>query len=112
MAAGAQRFRRGPVQARLFPESGPSKGTTQDDQRLKKPTKIPAPREMTTLDRVHSAMLLQTAGQSATLREFLADEIRRAPQFLRLANALSALYPEGSDEERVIDAVLLAVPGR
>ncbi len=30
--------------------------------------------------------------------------------FLRLANALSALYPEDSEEKRLIDAMLLAVP--
>ena len=30
--------------------------------------------------------------------------------FLRLANALSALYPAGSEEKRLLDAMLLAVP--
>ena len=30
--------------------------------------------------------------------------------FLRLANALSALYPRGSQEKRLLDATLLAVP--
>jgi putative DNA methylase len=29
---------------------------------------------------------------------------------LRLANALSALYPLGSEEKRLLDAMLLAVP--
>lgn len=32
------------------------------------------------------------------------------PDFLRLANALSALYPRGSEEKRLLDAMLLAVP--
>ena len=39
----------------------------------------------------------------------LKAETSRA-DFLRLANALSALYPQGSDEKRLLDAMLLAVP--
>ena len=31
-------------------------------------------------------------------------------EFLRLANALLALYPRGSQEKRLLDAMLLAVP--
>ena len=34
----------------------------------------------------------------------------RGPKFLRLANALSALYPKDSEEKRLLDAMLLAVP--
>jgi len=34
----------------------------------------------------------------------------RGPDFLCLANALSALYPIGSEEKRLLDAMLLAVP--
>ncbi len=30
--------------------------------------------------------------------------------FLRLANALSALYPQGCNENRLLDAMLLALP--
>ena len=32
------------------------------------------------------------------------------PDFLRLANALSALYPRGCEEKRLLDGMLLAVP--
>jgi hypothetical protein len=32
------------------------------------------------------------------------------PDFLRLANALSALYPIDSDERPLLDAMLLALP--
>jgi len=67
-------------------------------------------REATTLDRVHAAMLLQAGGQSNALRALLKAEIERGPYFLRLANALSALYPKGSEEKRLLDAMLLAVP--
>ena len=64
----------------------------------------------TTLDRVHAAMLLQAGGQANALRALIKAEQERGPDFLRLANALSALYPTGSEEKRLIDAMLLAVP--
>ncbi|MBC7335383.1 MAG: hypothetical protein H5U01_03795 [Clostridia bacterium] len=64
----------------------------------------------TTLDRVHMAMLLQAGGQTSALRALLKAERERGPDFFRLANALSALYPKGSEEKRLIDAMLLAVP--
>ena len=40
----------------------------------------------------------------------LEAEQQRGPDFLRLANALSALYPRESEEKRLVDAMLLAVP--
>ena len=64
----------------------------------------------TTLDRVHAAMLLQAGGQANALRALIKAEQERGPDFLRLANALSALYPTGSEEKRLLDAMLLAVP--
>jgi REP element-mobilizing transposase RayT len=64
----------------------------------------------TTLDRVHAAMLLQAGGRTNGLRALLKGEQERGPDFLRLANALSALYPKGSEEKRLLDAMLLAVP--
>lgn len=64
----------------------------------------------TTLDRVHAAMLLQAGGQAHALRPLIAAEQDRSPDFLRLSNALSALYPKGSEEKRLLDAMLLAVP--
>jgi hypothetical protein len=64
----------------------------------------------TTLDRVHAAMLLQSAGRANALRGFLKAEVERGTEFLRLANALSALYPKDSEEKRLVDAMLLAVP--
>jgi putative DNA methylase len=70
----------------------------------------PARRDATTLDRVHAAMLLQRSGQSNALRALLAAEQDRGSDFLRLANALSALYPRDCEEKRLLDAMLLAVP--
>jgi adenine-specific DNA methylase len=67
-------------------------------------------RQATTLDRVHAAMLLQAAGRTNALRALLKAEQERGPDFLRLANALSALYPKGSEEKRLLDAMLLALP--
>jgi hypothetical protein len=67
-------------------------------------------RAATTLDRVHAAMLLQAGGRSNALRALLKAEQERSPDFLRLANALSALYPRTSEEKRLLDAMLLAVP--
>ncbi|RMH36434.1 MAG: hypothetical protein D6690_05885, partial [Nitrospirae bacterium] len=64
----------------------------------------------TTLDRVHAAMLLQAGGQTNALRALIKAEQERGPDFLRLANALSALYPKDSEEKRLLDAMLLAVP--
>ena len=64
----------------------------------------------TTLDRVHAAMLLQANGHANALRALLKAEHDRGPDFLRLANALSALYPRGAREKRLLDAMLLAAP--
>ena len=66
--------------------------------------------DATTLDRVHAAMLLQSSGHANALRTLIDAEQDRGPDFLRLANALSALYPRGSQEKRLLDAMLLAVP--
>jgi putative DNA methylase len=55
-------------------------------------------------------MLLQSADKSNALRTMLKAETDRAPDFLRLANALSALYPKDSEEKRLLDAMLLAAP--
>jgi hypothetical protein len=71
--------------------------------------KMPVPHQATTLDRVHAAMLLQAGGRTNALRALLEGEQQRGPDFLRLANALSALYPKDSEEKRLLDAMLLSV---
>jgi hypothetical protein len=105
--------RRGPIQLTLLPDEGAvpevkgrrrrKAGGGVSDEQLK------ARREATTLDRVHAAMLLQASGRANALRALLKAEQERGPDFLRLANALSALYPTGSEEKRLLDAMLLAV---
>ncbi len=64
----------------------------------------------TTLDRVHAAMLFQSGGRTNALRNLIKAEQARGPDFIRLANSLLALYPTGSKERRLLEAMLLAVP--
>lgn len=66
--------------------------------------------EATTLDRVHAAMLLQAGRKANALRALTKAEQERGQDFLRLTNALSALYPSGTEEKRLLEAMLLAVP--
>jgi len=61
----------------------------------------------TVLDRVHQSMILFGAGRGEALKQFLLREgVGRDPLFWRLAQALSALYPSGSEEKRWVDGVL------
>jgi putative DNA methylase len=69
-----------------------------------------ARRELMTLDRIHIAMLFQASGQTKALRALLIAKQERGEGFLRLANRLSALYPRTSEEKRLLDAMLLAIP--
>lgn len=66
----------------------------------------------TTLDRVHQSMLLFAAGQSDALKRFLVDEgIGKNAQFWKLAQALAALYPSGTEEKRWVEGVLARKKG-
>ena len=51
-------------------------------------------------------MLIRSLGirSQAELLDLIEQE--RGPDFLRLANALSALYSRGSDAKRLLDAML------
>ncbi len=103
------------VQLRLFGnprDSAPDrKGPAPSaDTEGPSPIALSAPDAATTLDRIHAAMLLQKRGHTYALRTLFTDERERGPDFLRLANALSALYPRGSEEKRLLDAMLLMAP--
>ena len=109
-----------PLQGVLFPdpprtgamtvrERRPTFGESGDDGDFGRDRSPDAP-TTTTLDRVHTGMLLQAGGQTNALRALVQAERDRGPDFLRLANALSALYPRGSHEKRLLDAMLLAAP--
>ncbi|HOT29670.1 MAG TPA: DUF1156 domain-containing protein [Candidatus Ozemobacteraceae bacterium] len=110
MAKSIERDPDKPLQLSLFEEEtaprvrGRKGNAAAADLEWKKDTSA------TTLDRVHAAMLLQANGQANALRALIKAEIDRGPEFLRLANALSALYPKNADEKRLLDAMLLAVP--
>lgn len=105
-----------PLQGMLFPEMEMAprpRGARDRAKPLRRgisDESLAAVPEATTLDRVHAAMLLQSAGRTKALRALLKAEQDRGADFLRLANALSALYPTGSEEKRLVDAMLLAVP--
>lgn len=119
--AAAAAFERDPVvapQMVLFPEDqgvvpkvkGRGRKKADGESKAGTTASAPARREATTLDRVHAAMLLQRSGQTNALHALLTAEKDGGPDFLRLANALSALYPRESEEKRLLDAMLLALP--
>jgi putative DNA methylase len=124
VAQRIERAPRGPVQLELLladrvaeagAEYGPARRRGTRGSRGSGSDRLPEgehgiPRGATTLDRVHAAMLLQAAGRANALRALLRSEVERGPDFLRLANALAALYPKGSEERRLVEAMLLAVP--
>jgi hypothetical protein len=61
----------------------------------------------TTLDRVHQAMILFAAGRGEALKRFVVDDgVGRDGKFWRLAQALSALYPTGTDERRWVEGLM------
>ena len=104
------------LQPRLLPEETPWAGS-RSHRAMSLQAVEPEPaglrqhqRQLTTLDRVHIAMLYQASGRSAALRAMLQAEQERGPYFMRLSNALSALYPSSSSEKRLLDAMLLAAP--
>ncbi len=66
----------------------------------------------TMLDRVHQSMLLFAAGRSDALKRFLVEEgVGRDSRYWALANALSALYPPGTNEKRWVEGVLARKKG-
>ena len=100
-------------QLSLFPDEAPTvRGRARRGRRAAVPSVDDAEnrRNATTLDRIHAAMLLQASGRTEALRNLLRAEQDRGPDFLRLSNALSALYPRGSEEKRLLDGMLLAAP--
>lgn len=61
----------------------------------------------TVLDRIHQSMILFAAGRGEALKRFLVEEgAGRDQRFWSFAQALSALYPNRTDEKRWVDGVL------
>lgn len=105
-----------PLQGILFPDleavpkvRGRGRGRSKHEGVEISDESLAAAREATTLDRIHAAMLLQAGGRSNALRALLKAEQERGPDFERLANALATLYPKGSEEKRLLEAMLQAV---
>lgn len=66
----------------------------------------------TVLDQLHQSMILFAAGRGEAVKRFLVEEgVGRNPLFWRLAQALSALYPMGTDEKRWVDGVMARKKG-
>jgi putative DNA methylase len=66
----------------------------------------------TILDRIHQSMILFAASRSEALKRFLVnDGAGQDQRFWRLAQALSALYPKGTDERRWVEGVLARKKG-
>jgi hypothetical protein len=66
----------------------------------------------TVLDCIHQTMILFATGRSEALKSFLVDQgVGSDQRFWTLAQALSALYPTGSDEKRWVDGVLARKKG-
>jgi len=97
------------IQTALFPKSEALRPRRGRKRALMDEAQLQS-KQATTLDRVHAAMLFQANGRAAALRNLIKTERERGPDFLRLANALAALYPAGNREKRLLEAMLLAVP--
>ena len=66
----------------------------------------------TVLDRIHQSMILFAAGRGEALKRLLVEDgVGHDQRFWRLAQALSALYPIGTDEKRWVDGVLARKKG-
>lgn len=66
----------------------------------------------TVLDRIHQSLILFAAGRGEALNRFLVDEgVGQDQRFWRLSQALSALYPKGTDERRWVEGVLAKKKG-
>jgi len=67
---------------------------------------------LTTLDRLHQAMLLFGAGRGEALKRFLVDDgVGKDERIWKLASALQPLYPMGTDERRWSEGVLARKKG-
>lgn len=103
-----------PQQKRKKKQSQPSLFQLQEKVKEGGTWEIPPVSKLgaTVLDRVHQSMLLFAGGRSEALKRFLVEDgAGRDARFWKLAQALSALYPIGSDEKRWVDGVLARKKG-
>jgi putative DNA methylase len=98
LAVQVVELKKGPGQRKLFPEEPP---VVPDKRRGPGKTL----ENLTTLDRVHQAMLLYAAGRTTTLRGLLEEESRKGRRFERLAFALMTLYPPQTPERKWLEGL-------
>jgi putative DNA methylase len=98
-------LKKGPGQKKLFA-----------DEPLPPPDKRRGPgrtlTNLTTLDRLHQAMLLYAAGRTTTLRSLLEEEGRKGKRFERLAFSLMALYPTHAPERKWLEGLQAMIKTR
>ncbi len=91
-------------------EEGATRGPSKRGKTASASTgKATAEAELTTLDRVHRATLLFSLGRSTLLRQVLEKEMSQSQRFERLSLALNALYPDGSEDRRMLEGVQAAM---
>ncbi|HOE12049.1 MAG TPA: DUF1156 domain-containing protein [bacterium] len=109
-AAKQDKQRKESPQEFLFEIGRPAEAVTDDP--AEEPALLGMGTAKTVLDRVHQSMLLFASGRGAALKRFLVEDgAGRDPRFWRLAQALSALYPMGTDEKRWVDGVFARKKG-
>ncbi len=86
-----------------------------DDQVSLHPGHVPVGPAFGKPTRVETVRAADSGTVVVGLVRFQTGRVRRVtfspgPDFLRLATALSALHPDGSEEERLLDAMLHTVP--
>jgi adenine-specific DNA methylase len=90
-------------------KKGPGQKSLFADEPLPPPDKRRGPGQtltnLTTLDRVHQAMLLYAAGRTNTLKDLLEEEGRKGKRFERLAFSLMALYPPHTPERKWLEGL-------
>lgn len=74
------------------------------------PSRLTVTAFSTTWNRLRSVMYLPSNGHVTGLRVLVTAEQDRNPDFLWLSNSFSALYLRGSQEKRLLQGMLLAVP--
>jgi hypothetical protein len=71
-----------------------------------------SPPGATVLDRLHQAMILFASGRNEAMKRLLVDEgAGKDARLWKLAQSLSALYPQGSDERRWVEGVMARKKG-
>jgi putative DNA methylase len=96
-------------QQSLFDFNDEMKHLDEQSDRL---STISSDSQFTVLDQVHLTMILFAGGKSETMKRLLIEEgMGRNPLFWRLAQALSALYPSGTEEKRWVDGVMAKKKG-